>query len=187
MTASPRRRELMSIAAAAFAEHGFLSTTMDDIGQRAGVSGPALYHHFASKEALLGEMLVDVSERLLIGAQRIRDAAASDALRQLVAAHCAFAVAEPSLITVQFRDLVNASPEARHTVRKTQGRYVRVWIEVLQTTRPDLDRRRATAAVLAVLGLMNSTPFSGGLGRAPLTKLLEQMSMAGLAAFIDDR
>ena len=175
----------MSIAAAAFAEQGFSSTTMDDIGQRAGVSGPALYHHFASKEALLGEMLVDVSERLLNGAQLIRDSGAADALRCLVAAHCAFAVAEPSLITVQFRDLVNASAEDRDTVRKTQSRYVRVWVEVLQAVRPELDRRRAAAAVLAVLGLMNSTPFSGSLGRVPLTQLLEQMSMAGLTAFID--
>lgn len=182
ITISARRRELMAIAATAFAERGFLSTTMDEIGQRAGISGPALYHHFASKEALLDEMLIDVSVRLVNGATAICQSPSPDRLRRLVAAHCAFAVEEPALITVQFRDLVNASDAACHEVRQTQGRYVSLWIAELRATQPELDRRRARAAVQAVLGLINSTPFSGNVGRTSLVEMLEQMAMCALAA-----
>ena len=179
---STRRRELLAIAAQAFAERGFLATTMDEIGQRAGISGPALYHHFASKEALLDEMLTDVSIRLLGGAAEICAGPKPDRLRRLVTAHCAFAVEEPALITVQFRDLVNASDSAREAVRHAQARYVSLWIDELRALQPDLDRRRARAAVQAVLGLINSTPFSGSIGRGSLTHLLEQMAMYGFAA-----
>jgi len=38
---------------------------MEDLAAEAGVSGPAIYRHFASKEALLADLLIDVSEQLL--------------------------------------------------------------------------------------------------------------------------
>ena len=41
--------------------------SMDDIGSAAGVTGPALYHHFAGKEAMLVAALIPVSEGLLRG------------------------------------------------------------------------------------------------------------------------
>ena len=64
---SRRRQELLKIAADLFADRWFANVTVDDIGEAAGVSGPALYHHFAGKEALLGEMLVGISQYLLDG------------------------------------------------------------------------------------------------------------------------
>ena len=66
-----RRAELLSLAADLFAERGFAGVTVDDIGNAAGISGPALYHHFDSKECLLGEMLVRISESLLSKATAI--------------------------------------------------------------------------------------------------------------------
>ncbi len=50
-----------------FAERGYGGTSVDDVGTRLGVSGPAVYWHFASKEALLTQMLADISDRLLAG------------------------------------------------------------------------------------------------------------------------
>src|SRR5690606_17721877 len=43
---SRRREELLAVAANLFAARGFTNVTVDDIGAAAGVSGPALYHHF---------------------------------------------------------------------------------------------------------------------------------------------
>ena len=36
-----RRRALLAAAAALFAEHGYAGVSLEDIGARAGVSGPA--------------------------------------------------------------------------------------------------------------------------------------------------
>ena len=48
-----RRAELMASAARLFAERGFAAVSTADLGDAVGMSGPALYRHFASKEALL--------------------------------------------------------------------------------------------------------------------------------------
>jgi len=58
-TASDRRAELLSIAAELFATQGFAQTTVRDIAEQAGILSGSLYHHFASKEAMLDEILRD--------------------------------------------------------------------------------------------------------------------------------
>ena len=53
----------------------FHGVSVGDLGRRAGWSGPALYKHFASKEAILAEMLVRISEELLrVGTERVASA-----------------------------------------------------------------------------------------------------------------
>lgn len=66
-----RRRALLAAAARLFAERGFDGVTLEEIGAAAGVSGPAVYRHLAGKQALLGAILVDVSERLLRGGREV--------------------------------------------------------------------------------------------------------------------
>src|SRR5216110_570669 len=62
-----RRDEILEIAVGLFASRGYHGVSMDDIGAAAGVTGPALYHHFAGKEAMLIAALAPVSEGLLEG------------------------------------------------------------------------------------------------------------------------
>ena len=106
---SDRRSKLLAAAEAQMAERGFLAVRLEDIGAAAGVSGPAIYRHFPNKEALLVELLVGISTRLLAGARtvvaRAPDAAA--ALDGLVDFHLDFALDEPDLIRIQDRDLAN--------------------------------------------------------------------------------
>ena len=89
---------------------------MHEIGAAAGISGPGIYRHFASKEALLGAVLVSISERLLEGGRLRREAArvrAADALDALVAFHADFALDHPELITVQDREFAHLPDEDR--------------------------------------------------------------------------
>ncbi len=48
-----RRRHLLELATALFAERGFEAASMDELAQRAGVSKPVIYDQFGSKEGLL--------------------------------------------------------------------------------------------------------------------------------------
>ena len=64
-------RKLLAAAERLFAERGFLAVRLEDIGAAAGVSGPAIYRHFPNKEALLVELLVGISTRLLAGARAV--------------------------------------------------------------------------------------------------------------------
>lgn len=111
-----RREQILAVAATQFAERGFHGVSVYDLGAALGISGAALYKHFASKEALLGEMLVGISERLLSEGQRRADEAAAagpDAVLQaLIGWHVEFALAHPALITVQLRDVASlAEPD----------------------------------------------------------------------------
>ena len=53
-----RRQDLLAASATLFAERGFAGVSIDDIGAAAGVSGPAVYRHFPSKQAVLGAILL---------------------------------------------------------------------------------------------------------------------------------
>ncbi|MBU2076311.1 MAG: TetR/AcrR family transcriptional regulator, partial [Actinobacteria bacterium] len=62
-----RREQILGTAAELFAARGFHGVSVADLGAACGISGPALYKHFASKDAVLAEMLVSISRWLLDG------------------------------------------------------------------------------------------------------------------------
>jgi AcrR family transcriptional regulator len=184
---SRRRKELLSIAAELFAARGFANVTVDDIGVAAGISGPALYHHFSSKEALLGEMLVDISAYLLEAGRAVVAEGGDDVLERLVRFHAQFSVHDKPLITVHFRDLVHATESDQRRVRQLQSRYALLWAEELRRRSPELDPRTAQATVHATFGLLNSTPFSARLAAADMVTLLERMAHASLSVTVGAR
>ena len=146
------------------AERGFLAVRLEDIGAAAGVSGPAFYRHFPNKEALLVELLVGVSTKLLAGAQAVVEAApdAAAALAGLIDFHLDFALDEPNLIRIQDRDLANLPAAAQRQVRRAQRRYVETWVTALRDFDPSLEEERARVMAHAAFGLLNSTPHSTG-------------------------
>src|SRR4051795_1800450 len=101
-----RRDQILETAADRFAAKGFHGVSVGEIGRACGISGPALYKHFESKDAVLAAMLVGISERLLEEGRTRVDAAGSarQALESLVAWHIDFALRHRSLIVVQDRD-----------------------------------------------------------------------------------
>ncbi|MBB5955262.1 AcrR family transcriptional regulator [Saccharothrix tamanrassetensis] len=176
-----RRDQILDAAAELFARHGFHGVGIDDIGAAVGISGPALYRHFRSKDAMLGEMLTSISERLLEGGLTRVSASpdATSALHALVRWHVDFALDDPALITVQMRNLANLTDPDRRRVRALQRRYVEVWVSTLRET-VAVDEPTARAAAHAVFGLINSTPHSAHLDRDQMAALLTRMALASL-------
>jgi AcrR family transcriptional regulator len=166
---APRRRsrrdEILDIAVGLFAQRGYHGVSMDDIGSAAGVTGPALYHHFAGKEAMLVAALIPVSEGLLNGgrervARHPDDARA--ALTDLIEFHVEFALENPAVIALHLHELDRLPDEPKRQIRRLQRLYVEEWVSVLATLRPGLDAGEARVLAHAAFGLMNSTPFLGG-------------------------
>jgi TetR/AcrR family transcriptional regulator, cholesterol catabolism regulator len=54
---SERREEILALASKIFADKGYASTTVREIADAAGILSGSLYHHFASKEAMLDEIM----------------------------------------------------------------------------------------------------------------------------------
>lgn len=186
---SDRRSQLAAAAERLIAEHGYLAVRLEDIGAAAGVSGPAIYRHFPNKEALLVELLVGVSTRLLTGAEDVagRAADADSALEGLIDFHLDFAFAEADLIRIQDRDLGNLPPAAKRQVRRKQRQYVEIWVDVLRRRDPDIGEAAARLMAHATFGLLNSTSHSvkPGLTRAAEASsriVLRAMTMAALTS-----
>jgi AcrR family transcriptional regulator len=180
-----RREQILSEAARLFARHGFHGVSIDGIGAAVGVSGPALYRHFPSKEGLLAEMLVGISEDLLAGGQE-RAAAHADAeelIEALIAFHTDFALRQPELITVHDRDLANLPDPARRRVRGLQRAYVEIWVDALRRAGLATGEETARVGAHAAFGLMNSTPRSAGHTRPDVAApVLVAMTRAALHA-----
>jgi AcrR family transcriptional regulator len=59
-----RRAELLALAARLFADRGYVSTTVRDIADAAGILSGSLYHHFDSKESMADEILTGFLDEL---------------------------------------------------------------------------------------------------------------------------
>jgi AcrR family transcriptional regulator len=175
-----RRTALLAAAARLFAERGFERVTLEDIGGAAGISGPAVYRHFAGKQAVLAAILIDASDGLLSGGRAVVQAASAPeaALHELVAFHVDFAVANADVIRVQDRDLASLADADRRRVRTLQRTYVELWVEVLARLDPSAAVPDLRSRAHAAFGLMNSTPHSAAASRT----LLATMAMAALRA-----
>ncbi|HET7388738.1 MAG TPA: TetR/AcrR family transcriptional regulator [Nocardioidaceae bacterium] len=177
-----RRQQILDTAATLFAERGFHGVSVTELGAACGISGPALYRHFASKDAMLAEMLVAISEELLeVGRERVAEAEGPrEAVHALVDWHVDFALHKKPLIVVQDRDWASLPDEARERVRELQRKYVELWAAQLRGIHPDLAARQARAMAHAAFGLINSTPHSAMLSEPAMRRLLEEMALRAL-------
>ncbi|MEV3964785.1 TetR/AcrR family transcriptional regulator [Nocardia sp. NPDC050193] len=183
-----RRGQLIVAGARLIAERGYLGMRLDDLGAAVGISGPAVYRHFPNKEALLVELLMGISRRLLDGGSAVAADAAGprQALAGLVEFHLDFALGEPELIRIQDRDLDNVPLPARREIRRTQRRYVEVWVGVLCEMTPGLTEETARVQAHAVFGLLNSTPHSAAPARDRSRAVLRAMALAALTGNLPD-
>jgi AcrR family transcriptional regulator len=115
--------QIMEAATRLFADRGFAGTSLQDIADATGLTRPALYHYFGSKEDLLSKLVSDLTEgpaeqlsdiRQRPGAtaeERLRDMAHAVALRQ---------ASQPA----RFRSLVRSEAELPEALSKVydQGR-----------------------------------------------------------------
>ncbi|MFI7698626.1 TetR/AcrR family transcriptional regulator [Nonomuraea sp. NPDC049480] len=185
-----RRAEILEAAARLFAARGFHGVSIEDIGGAVGVSGPALYRHFSGKDALLAEMLLDISSRLRESAVAVATTSADprQTLDALLDAQITFATEQPALITVHDRELGNVPEPQRRQIRRLQRLYVEEWVTALAELHPACPAARLRAATHAVFGLLNSTPHSAGeLPGRDMRPLLHAMARAAIDAAVNAR
>ncbi|MBW8763401.1 MAG: TetR family transcriptional regulator [Microbacterium sp.] len=156
-----RSDAILREAAQLFAARGYSGVSLEDIGTAVGVSGPAVYRHFAGKQALLGAVLVKVSQDLVSGGTRVSAYADSDQerMRSLIRFHVDFALGNADVIRVQDRDVAHLAETDRAEVRRLQRAYIDLWIAALAPL-VDAHEDELRLRVQACFGLINSTPHS---------------------------
>lgn len=156
-----RSDAILREAARLFAERGYNGVSLEDIGAAVGVSGPAVYRHFAGKQALLGAVLVKVSEDLVEGGTRVASAgrSAEARMRALIGFHVDFALGHADVIRVHDREVAQLASGDHAEVRRLQRAYIELWMQTLSPL-VDADAEELRLRVQACFGLINSTPHS---------------------------
>jgi AcrR family transcriptional regulator len=86
-TTEDRRAQILRVSGELFAELGYASTTVRNIGERTGLHSGSLYHYFQSKDAILEQILNSFVTYLITEVKRVVAEFADDpemALRELV-------------------------------------------------------------------------------------------------------
>src|ERR1700736_2326637 len=97
-TQGPKSRQAMILNAAKelFYERSFAAVGVDEIGERAGVTGPAIYRHFAGKDEILATLFDDAIDRLT-EATAFRSDDPWEELEAIVRGHAEFVLGERKL------------------------------------------------------------------------------------------
>jgi AcrR family transcriptional regulator len=147
-----RDQAILEAALALFHERGYAAVGVDEIGARAGVSGPAIYRHFTGKDEVLGTLVDQAMDRLL----SLTEGAGTD-LERLVAAHVRFAVTHRALLAVYTQEMRSLREADRRRTRRRQRQYVERWVDALGRREPAAPRAERLAAAHAAIGLIQSS------------------------------
>ncbi len=187
-----RRQEILDTATSVFAEKGIVATTVRDISERAGILSGSLYHHFASKEEMISEILAPVVESQVEGFDRIVAAVddPKEILRRLIAAAIMQTAANPQVARILRQDEhhIGDLPGLDEVVR--QRRAIRARVEAVIADgieagqfRADCDPRVTSMAYFdMVLGAYRHLEPIGDRNAAQVTNELTTLILRGLEA-----
>jgi AcrR family transcriptional regulator len=180
-----RRDEILAAATRLFAENGYHATGMDDIGAAAGITGPAIYRHFKSKEDILETLMIERSTAVVARADEIvsESSTPEEALAGLVTLYVEAVLENPAMGSVGVLERRTLRPEIRAVVERVERHYFEDWVHALSRVRPELSDAEARVMIQAVtgLGLMGGT-YRSGLDHDVLAPLLTSMMLRALAA-----
>jgi len=173
-----RREQVLYLASQLFAERGYHAVGMDDIGDAAGVSGPAIYRHFPSKAALLAALFNKLTDQLVARAAEIVAAHPDgvDAIRHLVRYQTEMCIYDRSVMAVYLSEFRSLPQEEQLALRLKQRAYLFDWMRTLGRVHPGYSEAELRALVQAAIAVAQSVVYY----RSPLTEndLIELVAKA---------
>ncbi|GHG20450.1 MULTISPECIES: TetR/AcrR family transcriptional regulator [Amycolatopsis] len=153
-----RKAQLAAVAAELFRARGFPGVSIKDIADAAGVTGPALYRHFADKQAILAYVVLSGFEEMEAAtAEALSDAVPPADQLELLLGLLATQAVERREIAALWRW------EGRHLPKEDQREIARrslltlaAWSKALQARRPELPAEDAELLCWAALSVFGS-------------------------------
>ena len=176
----PRREQILDAAVELFQRDGYHATGIDEIGATAGITGPAVYRHFASKEEILETLLVDLSARTLATAQTLARQASTpaEALRALVEFSVDTMLDNPALAYVAQYERRTLPRKSRIAIDRTERLYFEAWVMPLMQLRPELTEPEARVVVYATAALaVAAATYKSSLGHDAAKELIVAMML----------
>jgi AcrR family transcriptional regulator len=178
-----RQEQILDVAIELFYECGYHGAGMDKIGAAAGITGPAIYRHFKSKDEILSAALERVASQVIGRAQAIAEAGGDprDTLEALIENFVSSILDKPAPAELFLYER-RVFPEAtRQGFDRIHRLHVAEWVHVVSQLQPALNEEEAQLMVAAAMGLLGAVlSYQSGLPRPQLDRLLRAMAMAAL-------
>ncbi len=176
-----RRRVILESARQLLRDHGWHAVAIDEIGAASGLTGPAVYRYFDSKQALLTAAMSHAAEQLW-SSLPAGEAGGRPGLEAIVESHVRFVIANADLVELWYGEARHMPTEERRTQRRLQRRYIERWVDALTARRPALAPEAARTMVRAAIGLIHSFAHSEGRRQDPEQQrtILVDMALAAL-------
>lgn len=152
-----RREDVLTAALRLFERRGFHGVGIDEIGETAGISGPAVYGYYASKADILVDAYERAASRVLVGAEQALNTATSapDALARLVRSYVEVSSENVDLLVVTGRE-AHALPEAeRPRISRRRRSFRDLWSSVVREIRPELSEAESRMLTDGVFPLVH--------------------------------
>lgn len=159
LPAPERRRQLLDTALDVFAEGGFHRTSMDNIADRAGVTKPVIYQHFASKRALYRELLDDTGRRLrdAIVSATVTAGSPHAQVEAGFAAYFGFVAKHQNAFVLLFGGGARRDAEFADTVVEIEERLADAVAMIIGEDVPGVDEQERRLVARAIVGLAEYT------------------------------
>ena len=124
-THSPRRAEMVAVAARLFSERGYHGTSMQHLAEALGLQRGSLYAHIGSKEELLFDVVNEGADRFIERGERAlnMNALATVRLRRLLVGHIETAIEHLDAATVFLNEWRYLSPDLKELVQAKRDHY----------------------------------------------------------------
>ncbi len=178
-----RREQILAAAAELFSQRGFDATGIDEVGDAVGITGSAIYRHFASKDELFQQVLARALTSRIEGTAAIVEEAstAEEALDRLTDNLIESVLNERSLSATLWRDLRHLDAEGTGFYDRHHRLQVEEFVHGLRGVRPDLSDAERRARVDALYGLvLSAVETDSGLERASLQATLTELGRRAL-------
>lgn len=192
-TRKNRREQIFDVGARLFAEKGYERTSLQEVADALGVTKPALYYYYSSKEELLFEVMSFCIDRVTHDLEEISvsPGTPSQRLAEFIQRYVHFFADHPDELTLLSTELDSLTGDLREAIVVKQRRNLAairaIVTELLEESgETDLD---PTVAAFALLGMMNWI-FSwydpeGAIGPDRLANHFHRIYSRGVAASLD--
>jgi AcrR family transcriptional regulator len=152
-----RRESILNAALMLMRSKGYHGVGIDEIGDAAGITGPAVYRHYASKSDILLDAYDRVGSRVAVGVEAALAGASgpADALERLADSYVTIALDNVDLIIATGQE-GSALPKAERPRLARQRRDIaESWSRVVAELRPDLTEAEVRRHVASVFPMVN--------------------------------
>lgn len=176
-----RKAQLASLAAGLFRERGYHGVGINDIAAAAGVTGPAIYRHFADKQAILTYVVLSgIDDMNAATADALADGVpTADQLDRLLTLLGTQAVERREIAALWRWEGRHLPADERREIRRRSGGVLGAWTKALLRRRPELPEADAELLCWATLSVFGSVSVHRtSVAKKRFVKLLTELASA---------